>query len=516
MGSLFVPSGSNIDLEHWVKPVMGKIKVNVDGAIFANDGKFGAAGVARDHDGRFIEAFTVLLEGCVDPVIAEVVGVKEALSWIKRHQWGRVDVETDSLVVVQAVRGSDPNLMVADLITGQRQWDLLSLQANFNQPDIDRILTIPLSLFPHDDVLVWNHSFTGIYNVKSGYKLAVSIVEQDESTCGSSIEHWWSNFWKLNLPPKVRIFVWKLFHTSLPVAAELYRRHIANSPYCSICNSCEETIIHALFYCPRAKSVWDLSNLHINFQTLGQSSGADILIQLSSTLSTPDFELFIVFCWNIWHERNAIYHGNAVRTPKAVAQYAPSYLAEFQAARANRPQIYAQSATTVKTPRPAKEFTHAPKWTAPPQGRLKLNTDAAIDKERNIVGIGAILRDSDGYVIAALSKPIQGNFKAEEMEALGLALSLNWLLSHNLSVDYIETDSLLVVQGLTSSHVFLSAFHAILNNVNYLVSLFPRAQIGHVPRSANTYAHTLAKFALTVDTDCTWLETFPSPLMTLM
>ncbi|KAM6591439.1 hypothetical protein CsatA_014044 [Cannabis sativa] len=106
MGSLFVPSGSNIDLEHWVKPVMGKIKVNVDGAIFANDRKFGAAGVARDHDGRFIEAFTVLLEGCVDPVIAEVVGVKEALSWIKRHQWGRVDVETDSLVVVQAVRGS--------------------------------------------------------------------------------------------------------------------------------------------------------------------------------------------------------------------------------------------------------------------------------------------------------------------------------------------------------------------------------------------------------------------------
>ncbi|KAM6550249.1 hypothetical protein CsatB_000057 [Cannabis sativa] len=105
LGSLFVPSGSNVDLEHWVKPVMGKIKVNVDGAIFANDGKFGAAAVARDHDGRFIEAFRVLLEGFVDPAIAEVVGVKEALSWIKRHQWGRVEVETDSLVVVQAIRG---------------------------------------------------------------------------------------------------------------------------------------------------------------------------------------------------------------------------------------------------------------------------------------------------------------------------------------------------------------------------------------------------------------------------
>ncbi|KAF4394618.1 hypothetical protein F8388_020443 [Cannabis sativa] len=145
--------------------------------------------------------------------------------------------------------------MVADLIDGQRQWDLLSLQSNFSQVDIDRILTIPLSLFPHDDVLVWNNSFTGIYNVKYGYQLAVTLAEQEESNCSSSIEHWWSTFWKMNLPPKVRIFVWKIFHTSLPAAAELYRRHIATSPYYSICNSCEETINHALFYCPRAKSV---------------------------------------------------------------------------------------------------------------------------------------------------------------------------------------------------------------------------------------------------------------------
>ncbi|KAF4399926.1 hypothetical protein G4B88_021140 [Cannabis sativa] len=209
--------------------------------------------------------------------------------------------------------------------------------ANFSQADIDRILTIPLSLFPHDDVLVWNHSFTGIYNVKFGYQLVVSLAEQEDSTCSSSIEHWWSTFWKMKLPPKVRIFVWKIFHTSLLVAADLYRRHIATSPYCSICNSCEETINHALFYCPRAKSVWELSNLRINFPTLGQSSGADILLQLSSTLSTPDFELFLVLCWSIWHERNDINHGNTVRTPAAVASYASSYLQDFQAARAKRP-----------------------------------------------------------------------------------------------------------------------------------------------------------------------------------
>ncbi|XP_060972454.1 uncharacterized protein LOC115717936 [Cannabis sativa] len=412
-------------------------------------------------------------------------------------------------------KGADPNLMVADLISEQRQWDLISLQANFSQPDVDRILSIPLSLFPHDDVLIWSHSFTGIYNVKSGYQLAVSLAEQDDTASSHSMEHWWSTFWKMKLPPKVRIFVWKVFHSTLPVAAELYRRHIATSPYCTICNSAEESITHALFSCPRAKAVWDLSSLHIDFHTLRQSASADILLHLSTVLTTSEFELFLVLCWCNWHERNAIYHGNTVRSSQAVASYAPSYLAEFQSARAKRSQP-TTSSVAATDPRPSSEFTHAPKWTAPPRGRLKLNTDAAIDKACNKVGIGATLRNSDGFVVAAISKPLLGNYKAEEMEALGLALSLNWLIANNLSVDFIETDSLLVVQGLLSSQSFLSAFHAILNNINFLVSFFPRAQINHVYRSANTYAHTLAKYALTVDTECIWVETFPSPLMTLM
>ncbi|XP_060974644.1 uncharacterized protein LOC133039726 [Cannabis sativa] len=106
MGSLLVPTGSRMDLEHWVKPVMGKIKVNVDGAIFASDGRFGAAGVARDYQGRFIEGFTVLRVGRVDSAMAELVGVKEALNWIKRKQWGPVEVETASLVVIQAVQST--------------------------------------------------------------------------------------------------------------------------------------------------------------------------------------------------------------------------------------------------------------------------------------------------------------------------------------------------------------------------------------------------------------------------
>ncbi|XP_060974712.1 uncharacterized protein LOC133039780 [Cannabis sativa] len=44
--------------------------------------------------------------GCVTPEIAEVIGIKEALSWIKRKGWEKVVVESDALVVVQAINSS--------------------------------------------------------------------------------------------------------------------------------------------------------------------------------------------------------------------------------------------------------------------------------------------------------------------------------------------------------------------------------------------------------------------------
>ncbi|KAM6583799.1 hypothetical protein CsatB_010801 [Cannabis sativa] len=177
MGSLLVLSGSRVDLEHWVKPVMGKIKVNVDGAIFASDGRFGAAGVARDSQGRFIEGFTVLRVGCVDSAMAELVGVKEALSWIKRKHWGPVEIETDSLVVVQAIQStvdipSPFGLQVA--VCRSLLADLSLVSINFVKRSVNKAAhclarsscLYPDRIFSQDDVPA---DFLSIVMVESSY-----------------------------------------------------------------------------------------------------------------------------------------------------------------------------------------------------------------------------------------------------------------------------------------------------------------------------------------------------------
>ncbi|KAM6565218.1 hypothetical protein CsatB_025216 [Cannabis sativa] len=84
--------------------MLNKIKVNIDGALFEQKGRFGVGCVARDHHGTMVEAFKKGKVGYVQPEIAEIIGIKEALSWIAIHPWDSVVLETDNLVCVQAVQ----------------------------------------------------------------------------------------------------------------------------------------------------------------------------------------------------------------------------------------------------------------------------------------------------------------------------------------------------------------------------------------------------------------------------
>ncbi|KAM6544052.1 hypothetical protein CsatB_008499 [Cannabis sativa] len=104
-GALLIHDINNVD-ERWKKPIANMVKINVDGAIFQEQNKFGYGCVARDSNGSLLEAIFESRLGVVKPEIAETIGIKEALSWIERKQWPNVVIETDALVVVQAIHSS--------------------------------------------------------------------------------------------------------------------------------------------------------------------------------------------------------------------------------------------------------------------------------------------------------------------------------------------------------------------------------------------------------------------------
>lgn len=106
MNSLLGVSDLSKAKKLWTKSDLGTIKLNIDGAIFDVDGKFGFGCVARNHVGEVIDVMAEARQEIVQPEVVEALGVKEALSWIKAKGWNRVQVESDCLTTIQAINNS--------------------------------------------------------------------------------------------------------------------------------------------------------------------------------------------------------------------------------------------------------------------------------------------------------------------------------------------------------------------------------------------------------------------------
>ncbi|XP_074351632.1 uncharacterized protein LOC141690759 [Apium graveolens] len=113
----------------WQVPEPGSYKLNVDASVFPNAQFFSVGMVMRDHLGSFI-ACKVGSFPMVDSVFeAELIGVREALSWIKEGQYGsaKVLIESDSLLSIDAIQKDKINLLEVGEVIEECKQGLQSL-----------------------------------------------------------------------------------------------------------------------------------------------------------------------------------------------------------------------------------------------------------------------------------------------------------------------------------------------------------------------------------------------------
>lgn len=60
----------------------------------------------------------------------------------------------------------------------------------------------------------------------------------------------WSKFRKLQVPPKVKIFLWRLCNKALPSKLNLEKREINVEEGCKCCGNFSESLSHIFFECP--------------------------------------------------------------------------------------------------------------------------------------------------------------------------------------------------------------------------------------------------------------------------
>ncbi|KAL5574983.1 hypothetical protein UlMin_016682 [Ulmus minor] len=98
---------------------------------------------------------------------------------------------------------------VSLLKTAMGQWNSSLITASFHHDEAAAILSLPTPNKPSVDSLTWHYNKRGNYTVRSGYWVAKVGMETISSYSSSNHIPWWKQFWRLQIPAKIRIFVWK-------------------------------------------------------------------------------------------------------------------------------------------------------------------------------------------------------------------------------------------------------------------------------------------------------------------
>lgn len=104
-----------------------------------------------------------------------------------------------------------------------------------------------------EDVMYWKEDMSGVYTVRSAYRLIQRQKEIDVPAASSEL---WKQIWRIKAPPKVLNLIWRASTQCLPTRVNLQMKRVMITGLCPMCNGREETIMHALVSYPFANQCW--------------------------------------------------------------------------------------------------------------------------------------------------------------------------------------------------------------------------------------------------------------------
>lgn len=136
--------------------------------------------------------------------------------WISNHFDGRPITPREDQVPVR----------VSDLITASGQWNEALIRDVFLPIDANAIIRQPLGR-GQSDFWAWEKERFGTYTVKTAYKLLhAAKINEREALLPSSSDDWqWKAVWKMPVPPKVRVFWWRVLKEFLPARDTEQKAH---------------------------------------------------------------------------------------------------------------------------------------------------------------------------------------------------------------------------------------------------------------------------------------------------
>ncbi|CAN1826412.1 Putative ribonuclease H protein At1g65750 [Linum perenne] len=361
-------------------------------------------------------------------------------------------------------------------------WIRKRLASVFTPASVSHILQIPLPTFNIPDRVIWHFSTNGLFSVKSAYHLAHQLDREANTRhtqMGPFIQgkSFWLSIRNLPVPPKIRVFLWRMFKSSLPLGPFLSKRIRAHDPTCPICLTADESPEHLFIQCEIIKRCLSFevtpsplrdcpdSNISLAWRFLSRL-GQDVLV----------FVAF--FWWRIWKARNEVVFSKTLQTTPSILRSFVFQSEEFRDAISSR------------TPPPSYRNVMSParEWLRPLPRWIKINVDASTGSGQVGGAVGMVARTHEGLILEAKERIFPRQFSVLSLELLGFREAVLWAREKRFNFVIFEGDSLETVSHLYAKTPLHATCGAIFEDVLSICSDFPHFTFHHVPRHCNRAA----------------------------
>ncbi|KAE8725926.1 hypothetical protein F3Y22_tig00008013pilonHSYRG00235 [Hibiscus syriacus] len=277
-----------------------------------------------------------------------------------------------------------------------RQWAL-------HPNAIDQNISIS-DLIVDSDSCHWRWSPKLCFNVASAYECLAGNNWNDRSADRKSV-------WSLQVPQRIRLFVWKALHGQLMTQLERAQRRLTSDPSCPICKSGPETLPHTFRDCPAVQGIWSRFFAPDDSEFYQSQFQNWLLRNLNSRTSAshngiPWCILFSTFLRLLWKRRND-YVFSSETWPLGDL---------FNCA------IVGQNLECIA-------------WSKLPAQWLSLNTDGAVDMVNGSSSIGGVIGSCDGSWLSGFNKYI-GISTPLQTELWGIFIGLQ--VAWSLGVEFLQ------------------------------------------------------------------------------
>ena len=188
-------------------------------------------------------------------------------------------------------------------------------------------------------------------------------------------------------------------------------------------------------------------------------------------------------------------------TPEKILNATLTLLNEFQA----KPLQQLQSASPIVV-----------KWKPPGSEFYKVNYDGAMFAELGVAGIGVVVRNEKGEVMASLAEKIPSPESVEMLEALAARRAAIFSVELGLHQVVIEADSETVFKALLGWCLERSSIGHIIKDCKSVSDFLQTCSFSHTRRQGNRVAHALAKRARMSSPLLVWMESIPPDISYLV